>query len=298
MIDLNAGYNSFDAYQASKLWEQFNIKWLEEPLNPNHTFALADLKAKSNIPIASGENEFRLYGFKDLFDKKAVNVAMPDIARVGGIQETKNISILAESYGVPVSPHNFSSGILLAATIQLMASTPNTILLEMDTSNNAIYEELLIEPLEFRNGYVNVPQHPGLGVILKKEIIEKAVFRREAPIFITAAPTFLNIEMPPDIMPVRASNPTLRRLNDLLDDSAASAASSNASSSSLALSTPSSMASLLLLIAFVISLIRRVEVGLATVLLIFPAMSDWFERSLFCCSSKEFLSLIASFSSF
>ncbi len=173
MIDLNAGYNSFDAYQASKLWEQFNIKWLEEPLNPNHTFALADLKAKSNIPIASGENEFRLYGFKDLFDKKAVNVAMPDIARVGGIQETKNISILAESYGVPVSPHNFSSGILLAATIQLMASTPNTILLEMDTSNNAIYDELLIEPLEFRNGYVNVPQHPGLGVILKKEIIEK-----------------------------------------------------------------------------------------------------------------------------
>jgi len=173
MIDLNAGYNSFDAYQASRLWEQFNLTWLEEPLNPNHIGALGDLKAKSNIPIASGENEFRLYGFKELFDKKAVNVAMPDIARVGGIQEAKNISILAESFGIPVSPHNFSSGILLAATIHLMASTPNAILLEMDTSNNAIYEELLIEPLEFRNGYVNVSQLPGLGVVLRKETIEQ-----------------------------------------------------------------------------------------------------------------------------
>jgi len=173
MIDLNAGYNNFDAYKASLLWEQFNLTWLEEPLNPNHSSALGDLRSKTNVPIAAGENEFRLYGFKELFDKKAVDVAMPDIGRVGGIQETKNICTLAESYGISVSPHNFSSGILLAATIHLMASTPNIILLEMDTSNNAVYEDLLIEPIEFIDGMVKISNQPGLGVVLRKETIEQ-----------------------------------------------------------------------------------------------------------------------------
>ena len=125
------------------------------------------------MPIAGGENEFRVYGFKRLFDKGALNVAMPDIGRVGGIQETRNICALAHSYGVVVSPHNYSSGILLGATIQLMASVPNTQLLEIDTSENAVYQELLIEPLQIENGFVKVPTFPGLGVKLDKEVLKK-----------------------------------------------------------------------------------------------------------------------------
>ena len=98
---------------------------------------------------------------------------MPDIGRVGGLQEARNICALAESYGIPVSPHNFSSGVLLAATIHLMASTPNTCLLELDSSSNAVYEELLISPLEVSDGYVQVPNHPGLGVELTDDIIRQ-----------------------------------------------------------------------------------------------------------------------------
>ena len=98
---------------------------------------------------------------------------MPDIGRVGGIQETRNICALAQSYGILVSPHNYSSGVLLAATIQLMASVPNTHLLEIDTSDNAIYTELLIEPLEIKDSFVKVPQFPGLGVKLDQKILEK-----------------------------------------------------------------------------------------------------------------------------
>ena len=173
MIDLNGGYSSLEAYQAAQLWEQFNLMWLEEPLNPNQVDALSDLRSRIRIPIAAGENEFCLHGFKELFDKNAIDVAMPDIARVGGIQETRNICNLAEAYGIPVSPHNFSSGILLAATIHLQASTPNTTMLEYDTSDNAIYEDLLIAPLKIEDGYVTVPFHPGLGVELRKDILEQ-----------------------------------------------------------------------------------------------------------------------------
>jgi D-galactarolactone cycloisomerase len=173
MIDLNGGYDALQVLEAAKLWEPFKLYWLEEPVDPYQIERLANLKNRISIPIAAGENEFRLHGFKNLFDKNAVDVAMPDIGRVGGIQETRNICALAQSFGILVSPHNYSSGILLAATIQLMASVPNSHLLEIDTSDNAIYQELLIEPLEIKDGFVKVPQLPGLGVKLDQRILEK-----------------------------------------------------------------------------------------------------------------------------
>ena len=173
MIDLNGGYTPREAMVASRLWDKYNLFWLEEPLNPNQVDALADFRSRSKFTIAAGENEFRLHGFKQLFDHKAVDVAMPDIGRVGGIQEARNICALAESYGIPVSPHNFSSGILLAATIHLMAATPNTWLLELDSSNNAVYEELMVAPLEISDGHVQVPDQPGLGVELTDDIIRQ-----------------------------------------------------------------------------------------------------------------------------
>ena len=173
MIDLNGGYNRLQAFQVAKLWEPFNLYWLEEPVNPNQIDCLADLRSRTSVPIAAGENEFRVHGFKQLFDKNAVDVAMPDIGRVGGMQETRNICALAEANGILVSPHNFSSGVLLGATIQLMASVPNTYLLEIDTSENAIYQELLIEPLQIEGGFVSVPKFPGLGVELSEEVLKK-----------------------------------------------------------------------------------------------------------------------------
>jgi D-galactarolactone cycloisomerase len=173
MIDLNGGCNRLEAFQAAKLWEPFNLYWLEEPVNPNQVDCLSELRSRTSLPIAAGENEFRIHGFKQLFDKNAVDIAMPDIGRVGGIQETRNICVLAESYGVLVSPHNYSSGILLGASIQLMASVPNAHLLEIDTSDNAIYQELLMESLQIEDGFVKVPQFPGLGVRINNELLKK-----------------------------------------------------------------------------------------------------------------------------
>lgn len=172
MIDLNAGYDLLEARRAVKLWAPFDLTWLEEPLEPDLIGGLADLRRHSPIPIAAGENEFRVHGFKQLFDAGAVDVAMPDIGRVGGILETQQICALAAAFGVPVSPHNFSSGILLAATAHLMAATPNTTWLEMDTSGNAIYLELLDEGWHFADGFLSVSESPGLGVSPRTEDFE------------------------------------------------------------------------------------------------------------------------------
>ncbi len=173
MVDLNAGYHALDALQATELWREFDIRWLEEPVSPNETSAMQRLCSKSPMPIAAGENEFRLHGFKTLLDASAADVIMPDIGRAGGLMETRNICALAGAHGVPVSPHNFSSGVLLAATVHLMASVPNTILLEMDTSGNAIYEELLTWKPAFGNGSLDVPECTGLGVTLPEAIVKQ-----------------------------------------------------------------------------------------------------------------------------
>lgn len=173
IIDLNGGYNTLEARRALQLWEPYDLFWLEEPVKPSDVERMADLRSQSRIPIAAGENEFRVQGFKELFDKQAVDIAMPDIGRVGGIQETRNICVLAQAYGIPVSPHNFSSGVLLASTIHLMASIPNAFLLEYDSSDNAIIRDLLVDPLEIKNGSISVSNSTGLGVHLPEKIIEK-----------------------------------------------------------------------------------------------------------------------------
>ena len=172
MIDLNAGYKYSEALKACSLWEKYNLFWLEEPLSPADSSRLGELKQHTSIPIALGENEFRTYGFKNLFDMKAVDFAMPDIGRAGGIQETKNICVLAEAYGIEVSPHNYSSGVLLAATIHLMAATPNCNLLEFDASENSIYHEFFEEPLKIKDGKLTVPRTAGLGVSLSPKILK------------------------------------------------------------------------------------------------------------------------------
>ncbi|MCB9030186.1 MAG: mandelate racemase/muconate lactonizing enzyme family protein [Deltaproteobacteria bacterium] len=173
MIDLNAGYTFTEALKACELWGKYNLFWLEEPLSPYKSSRLPELKSHTDIPIALGENEFRTYGFKDLFEAGAVDVAMPDIGRVGGIWEAKLVCEMAESFGVQVSPHNYSSGVLLAATLHLMAATPYSNLLEYDASDNSIYHEFFPEPLAFVDGKLPVPQRPGLGVELTDQILEK-----------------------------------------------------------------------------------------------------------------------------
>lgn len=173
MIDLNCGYSEADAARALELWYPYNLYWVEEPVHPDNTDGMSRLRAKSKIPISAGENEFGLSGFKELFDKKAIDIAMPDVGRCGGMLETKSICELAETYGVEASIHNFSSGVLLSATMQVMAATKHSHLLEYDSSNNAIYHDFFISPLEMKNGIVKVQDLPGLGVELKPEILAK-----------------------------------------------------------------------------------------------------------------------------
>jgi D-galactarolactone cycloisomerase len=177
MVDINTAFDRPTAIRFGRLIAGYDIAWYEEPLSPMDIDGLPLIREATGLPIAGGENEYTRWGFKEQFSRNALDVAMPDVARTGGITEMKKIIAVADAFGVPVSPHNYSSGVCSAATLHLLAACPGTGPLEWDVVNSSILDELLVEPVTVRGGAVEVPQSPGLGVHLPDAVREKYEIR-------------------------------------------------------------------------------------------------------------------------
>jgi D-galactarolactone cycloisomerase len=173
MIDINTAYDRQTALEQGRRQAAFDPFWYEEPIAPTDYEGHAWLRERLSIPIAAGENLYTVDGFAPMFACGGCDCVMPDILRCGGIQQTRLICEAAERAGVTASPHNFASGVGLAATLHLMAALPQTQLLEYDTSETSILEEMFVEPLVIEDGFIRVPTAPGLGVNLTDEIIAK-----------------------------------------------------------------------------------------------------------------------------
>ena len=181
MIDTNHAYGRSEAILLGKQLEDYRLRWYEEPVVPEDINGYSELKSKLNIPIAGGENEHTLFGFKSLFESNAVDIAQPDIGSCGGITGAKQIINLAHSFGVEVNPHVWGSAIAQAASIQVIASIPVTHfsifarepILEYDQSSHPFRRELLTSPIELVNGMINVPKGKGLGIDINLNTIKK-----------------------------------------------------------------------------------------------------------------------------
>jgi D-galactarolactone cycloisomerase len=181
MIDTNHAYGRSEALLLGKQLEDYRLRWYEEPVVPEDINGYSELKSKLNIPIAGGENEHTLFGFKSLFESNAVDIAQPDIGSCGGITGAKQIINLAHSFGVEVNPHVWGSAIAQAASIQVIASIPVTHfsifprepILEYDQSSHPFRRELLSKPFELVNGMINIPDNNGLGIEVNLETIKK-----------------------------------------------------------------------------------------------------------------------------
>ena len=181
MIDTNHAYGRSEALILGRNLEDFRLRWYEEPVVPEDIKGYAELRSKLDIPVAGGENEHTLYGFRSLFENNAIDIAQPDIGSCGGITGAKHIINLAHSYGVEVNPHVWGSAIAQAASIQVIASIPVTHfsvfarepILEYDQSSHPFRRELLSTPFELENGLLNIPNGKGLGIEVNLETIKK-----------------------------------------------------------------------------------------------------------------------------
>jgi L-alanine-DL-glutamate epimerase-like enolase superfamily enzyme len=174
MVDLNTAFEPSEALTFGRVILPFRPYWYEEPVAPLDAAGHAWLRERLPLKIATGENLYLPQGFEPLWTHRACDYVMPDILRCGGLEQTGIICREALRHGVIPSPHNFSSGVGLAATLHLMAALPETEWLEFDPTGTAIYEELFVEPLVVERGRVRVPQWPGLGVRLTADLLDSA----------------------------------------------------------------------------------------------------------------------------
>ena len=151
--------------------EEYEPRWLEEPVLPDKVASYAEIRRRVAIPIAGGEHEYTRWGLKALMDAEAVDVLQPDVYWAGGISELLKICAIASTYDLPVVPHGHS----VPATAHLIASQPANVcpLLEYLVKWNELNQFFLQAPLMPRDGMVTLPDTPGLGMELDEAKIEE-----------------------------------------------------------------------------------------------------------------------------
>ncbi len=173
MIDIGKRYRLKSAMYVAKALEQLNIYWLEEPLPAEDYIGYNRLTQSTTLKIATGEEESGRLAFKRLINETHVDVIQPDMSRCGGLTEAKKIATMAGDANLLCVPHAFKTGVLVAASIHLCAAIPHAPFLEFSVTQSAIRKELLTKPFAQKNGFVDVPQLPGLGIELNPEVIKK-----------------------------------------------------------------------------------------------------------------------------
>jgi galactonate dehydratase len=160
MFDAHGRLSPAMSIQLAKALEPIRLMFLEEPCLPENIDMLARIARSTSVPIATGERVFTKWGFREVLEKQAAAVIQPDLSHVGGIFEARKVAAMAEAYYVGVAPHCPLSAVSLAACLQLSACTPNFVIQEQ----KSLGEDLLVEPFVVKDGYVDVPSRPGLGI--------------------------------------------------------------------------------------------------------------------------------------
>lgn len=173
MIDIGKRYRLKESIYVAKALEQLNIYWLEEPLPAEDYIGYKRLTESTTMRIATGEEESGRRAFSRLINETHVDVIQPDMSRCGGLTEAKKIAAVAADNNILCVPHAFKTGILVAASIHLIAAIPNAPVLEFSVTESPLRKGLLSTTFEMKDGYVSVPQMPGLGIELNQEVIEK-----------------------------------------------------------------------------------------------------------------------------
>ena len=181
MIDTNHAYGRAEALRLGRALADYRLRWYEEPVVPEDLRGYAEMREKLAMPIAGGENEHTLYGYRELFAANAVDIAQPDLGSCGGISAARHIAALAQAHGVVVNPHVWGSAVAQAASLQLIAALPvahhslfaEEPVLEYDRSSHPFRQHLIMQPILQRDGWVSIPDGPGLGIEIDRSVLEK-----------------------------------------------------------------------------------------------------------------------------
>lgn len=174
MVDANNNWNTFTAIQMGKKLQDMDVYWLEEPLHLDNIDGSTELALALDMPVAGYESEIGFYRFREFIQRRAIDIVQPDVIWSGGITECVRIGHLALAHGLPCNPHVFASGVSLAANLHYLASLPNGGLFEMDRNVYPLRDDLITGKIDIADdGFVHVPQGPGLGIELNMDTVKK-----------------------------------------------------------------------------------------------------------------------------
>jgi galactonate dehydratase len=161
-IDFHGAISPATAKLLIKAYEPYQPMFIEEPCQAQNHDIMAEIARGTFLPIATGERVFTKWGFREVLEKKAATVLQPDLCHAGGITEVRLIAGMAEAYYADVAPHNPLGPISLAAGVQMSASIPNFLCQEQVS----LGEGYIKEPFRVREGFLELPKGPGLGIEL------------------------------------------------------------------------------------------------------------------------------------
>ncbi len=173
-IDFHGRFSPAMAIRMCRMLEPYYPMYIEEPVLPENIDALVKVKESTTIPIATGERLFTKWGFREVIEKQAAAILQPDVSHVGGILETKKIAAMAENYYCSMSPHNPLGPIALASCLQVDTCIPNFTAQEHPTTPEGydLGKVYFKKPFEVKDGYLDIPQGPGLGFEIDEAGIE------------------------------------------------------------------------------------------------------------------------------
>ncbi len=174
LIDQHRRLAPMHAIRLDKRLAEFNLYWMEESCQAEFTEELAQIRREIGIPVVIGEATYTKTGFRPLLEKRAADILNPDVACVGGILELKEIAAMAESYLVAMSPHNYNSTLVaLASTVHASATMPNFVITEYFLPFVEFCDKISSNQLKPKNGYIELPTAPGLGIDVDEEALKK-----------------------------------------------------------------------------------------------------------------------------
>ncbi len=158
-----------DALERARMLKDHGVSWFEEPLRPDDIEGYARLTDASPVKIAHGEVLTRRQSFAPYFSRRAMDIAQPDVTKVGGLSEMRRIAWMAEQQGIEIVPHGWNTAIGVAADIQFVSTLPERSLVEFNIGNPLV-EELILNPFKLdAGGNLSVPEAPGLGIEIDRD---------------------------------------------------------------------------------------------------------------------------------
>jgi galactonate dehydratase len=174
MADMSGELTTDAIIRLARRFEEFDLYFLEEPVDPFDPEGLRRVNDEVDIPIAAGERLYTRYGFRRLFELRAVDIVQPDVGNTGGIMETKKIAGMAEAFNMRIQPHVCAGPVLTAATLQLDACLTNLLIQEIYPYRAPAHFAIVdhAPELEISNGKCPIFDRPGLGIELVAEAVK------------------------------------------------------------------------------------------------------------------------------